>query len=210
MQDIPDNRIATGFADTLSTQGFKFLEYSSDPAFAVDASMRLAYVNRSYIAFGCANGGLGEQDSFSGIGTYIGDVMNDPLRQFYLMAYGTLIETDKTWNHEYDCSSPTLYRRYLQSTFPLAGKGLVVINRLLKEQSHTVESEPPIKDYYLNENQLIPQCSHCHKVRRHGADVKWDWVTEWVASPPQEVTHSLCEPCADYYYGELKLTLTSL
>ena len=64
MQDIPDNRIATGFADTLSTQGFNFLEHSSDPAFAVDASMRLAYVNRSYIAFGCANGGLDEQDFF--------------------------------------------------------------------------------------------------------------------------------------------------
>jgi len=74
---------------------------------------------------------------------------------------------------------------------------------------HTVESEPPVKDYYLNENQLIPQCSHCHKVRCHGADVKWDWGTEWVASPPEEVTHSLCEPCADYYYGELKPTLTS-
>ena len=64
MQDIPDSRIATGFADTLSTQGFKFPEYSSDPGFAVDASMRLAYVNRSYIAFGCANGGLDEQDFF--------------------------------------------------------------------------------------------------------------------------------------------------
>ena len=61
--------------------------------------------------------------------------MSDPLRQFYLMADGTLIEDDKTWNREYDCSSSTLYRRYLQSTFPLAGKGLVVINRLLKEQS---------------------------------------------------------------------------
>ena len=77
---------------------------------------------------------------FSGIGTYIGDFMSDPLRQFYLMAYGTLIEDDKTWNHEYDCSSSTLYRRYLQSTFPLAGKGLVVINRLLKEQS--IRSNP--------------------------------------------------------------------
>ena len=125
--------------------------------------------------------------------------MSEPLRQFYLMAYGTLIEDD--------CSSSTLYRRYLQTTLPLAGKGLVVINRLLKEQ--TVESEPPVKDYYLNENQLIPQCSHCHKVRRHGTDVKWDWVTEWVASPPEEVTHSLYEPCADCYYGELKTTLTS-
>ena len=64
MQDIPDNRIATGFADTLSTQGFNFLEHSSDPAFDVDTSMRLAYVNRSYIAFECANGGLNEQDFF--------------------------------------------------------------------------------------------------------------------------------------------------
>jgi len=45
---------------------------------------------------------------FSGIGTYIGDFISDPLRQFYLMAYGTLIEDDKTWNHEYDCSSSTL------------------------------------------------------------------------------------------------------
>ena len=58
--------------------------------------------------------------------------MSEPLRQFYLMAYGTLIEDD--------CSSSTLYRRYLQNTFPLAGKGLVVINRLLKEQS--IRSNP--------------------------------------------------------------------
>ena len=64
MQNIPDNRIATGFADTLSTQGFNFLEHSSDPLFTVDASMRLAYVNKSYITFRCANGGLDEQDFF--------------------------------------------------------------------------------------------------------------------------------------------------
>lgn len=133
--------------------------------------------------------------------------MSDPLRQFYLTAYNTIMGNNRAWDHEYDCSSATLYRRYLQSTFPLQGEGLVVVNRLVDERAHTTESAPPVKEHYLNEKQLVPQCAHCHKVRRHGADLTWDWVSEWVADPPEEVTHSLCEHCTEYYYEKLQPTL---
>lgn len=207
MEEIPVDRIAPNFADVLQENGFAFLEGSPDPSFALDSSMYLTYVNPAYLTFGCANGGLSVSNSFTGIGTFIGDFMREPLRQFYLNAYGMVIKDDKTWKHEYDCSSPNLYRRYLQSSFPLKGKGLVVINHLIEERAHKTPSASPIKAHYLNDKQLIAQCSHCRKIRRQGIEAQWDWVAEWIAQPPEEVTHSLCEACTDYYYNDLQSTL---
>ena len=209
MDTMPSNRIAPGFADVLREANFAFLEGSPDPSFALNSSMELAYINPAYLTFGCDNGGPCE-DTFTGIGTFIGDFMSEPLRQFYLDAYKMVMGNRKTWNHDYDCSSPSLYRRFKQSAYPLPKKGMVVINHLIEERAHSEVSAQPVKAVYLNINGLIAQCSHCRKVRRQGSSTQWDWVHEWVANPPSEVTHSLCEPCADYYYEGLQLTLSKL
>lgn len=210
MESTPSHRIAPGFSDVLREANFAFLEGSPDPSFALDASMCLAYVNPAYLTFGCSNGGLHSVDTFEGIGTFIGDFMSEPLRQFYLDAYKMVMGNRKTWNHDYDCSSESLYRRFRQSAYPLPRKGMVVINHLIEERAHSATSDQPIKAVYLNNKGLIAQCSHCRKVRRYQGGMRWDWVSEWVASPPEEVTHSLCEPCTDYYYKGLLLTLNKL
>ncbi len=210
METTPSHRIADGFADILYEANFAFLEGSPDPSFALDSSMCLAYVNPAYLTFGCANGGINSADTFTGIGIFVGNFMNEPLRQFYLNAYTMVMENNKTWSHDYDCSSPSLYRRFRQSAYPLPQKGIVVINHLIEERTHTASSGQPVKAIYLNKNGLIAQCSHCRKVRQSESNMQWDWVSEWVANPPSEITHSLCEFCADYYYKGLQLTLNTV
>ena len=204
LERVPAQRMASGFAKVLDSFRFESLETISDPAFALTADLRLSYVNPAYVCFGSENGGQ-QIDSFVGIGTYIGDVLVGPLRDFYLAAYQRVLEEGERWDHEYECSSPTLFRRYLQSVYPLeGGAGLVAVNHLLVEDVHTLKAEDPDRDRYVNSKGLIVQCSHCRCVQRQGMEHQWDWVPDWVVHCPKETTHSLCSTCFTYYYGFLQ------
>lgn len=159
LERVPAQRMASGFAKVLNSFRFESLEMISDSAFALRADLRLSYVNPAYVHFGSENGGQ-QIDSFTGIGTYIGDVLVGPLRDFYLAAYLRVLEKGERWDHEYECSSSTLFRRYLQSIYPLkGGAGLVVVNRLIVEDAHKLKAEDPDRNRYVNSKGLIVQCS---------------------------------------------------
>lgn len=207
LKGVPAQRIASGFAKVLDSFRFGSLEVISDSAFALTADLRLSYVNPAYVHFGSENGGQ-QIDSFAGIGTYIGDVLVGPLRDFHLAAYLRILAKGERWDHEYECSSPTLFRRYLQSIYPLkGGAGLVVVNRLIVEDAHKLKAEDPDRNRYVNSKGLIVQCSHCRCVQRQGMEHQWDWVPDWVVHCPRETTHSLCSTCFAYYYGFLQPTI---
>lgn len=204
LQKVPAQRMASGFIDVLAAFRFESLETVADSTFALTADLHLSYINPAFLRFGSENGGV-EADSFAGIGAHIGDFIVGPLREFYLTAFQSVLEKGERWDHEYECSSPTQFRRYKQSAYPLGNSaGLVVINHLLVENVHSLEAEGSGRKRYLSEHNLIVQCSHCRCVRRQDVEDQWDWVPEWVADCPKETTHSLCKTCFVYYYGFLR------
>ncbi|MGY8826188.1 MAG: hypothetical protein ACKVJG_20015 [Candidatus Latescibacterota bacterium] len=114
------------------------------------------------------------------------------------------MDEGERWDYEYECSSPPLFRRYLQSMYPLKdGTGLVVVNHLLVEDAHSLTAEGPDRERYLNQHGLIVQCSHCRCVKRQGVEHQWDWVPDWVADCPKGTTYFLCSTCFTYYSGFL-------
>lgn len=204
LQKVAVQRMASGFADVLESFHFESLEDTADSAFALAADLCLSYVNPAFLRFGSENGGQ-EVDLFSGIKVYIGDVVVGPLRDFYLTAYQSVLDKGERWDHEYECSSPELYRRYKQNAYPLKdGAGLVVVNRLIVESVHRLQAESPERALYINRHHLIVQCSHCRCVQRQDGEDQWVWIPEWVAECPPETTHSLCKTCFAYYYGFLQ------
>ncbi len=207
LYEVPEQRMASGFADVLQAFKFESLEQTTDSVFALTPDLRLSYVNPAYLHFGSENGGQ-PVDVFTGIGAHVGESIAGPLRDFYLVAYQRIMDKGERWDHEYECSSPTLFRRYVQSVYPLqGGAGLVVVNHLVVEQAHGMPVADPDRERYLNRHGLIVQCSHCRCVQRQDVESQWDWVPAWVAHCPQQTTHSLCRPCFAYYCDFLLPTI---
>lgn len=53
---------------------------------------------------------------------------------------------------------------------------------------------------YVDKNDIITQCSNCRKTKRADDYDNWDWVQSFVANAPQNVSHSICPFCYDYFW----------
>jgi hypothetical protein len=53
---------------------------------------------------------------------------------------------------------------------------------------------------YHNEHGLLTMCANCRRTRR-SAGIDWDWVPEFLHSPPGRVSHGLCTVCQEYFFG---------
>jgi hypothetical protein len=104
--------------------------------------------------------------------------------------------------HEYDCSSPELFRRYLMTLYPLGhAEGILVVNSTIIEAGHdTKKSHDPVSATYMDNNGFVRQCANCRRVRNMREPDRWDWVPAWVARPPARTSHTLCGFCLPYYH----------
>jgi len=177
-----------------------------DAVFGLWPELTLAYLNAGWFAFAAANGGEPAISQHWGLGRSVLDAIPDPLAPFYRRAFRTALSSESPWQHEYECSSPTNLRRFVERVYPLAGgAGLLVVNSLVVECPHprdpNVSEQPAARDY-VDEHHLIRQCMHCRRIRRNGERRRWDWIPAWVTEPPENTSHGLCEVCFRYYYPE--------
>ena len=89
--------------------------------------------------------------------------------------------------------------------YPLGNSdGLLVANALIIETEHgdrKGKNYPANRSEYLDDNEIIRQCSHCRKVQHRELN-RWDWVPEWVTKAPSETSHTICPVCLDHYYPD--------
>lgn len=168
------------------------------------SDFKLAYVNPAWFRFARENDGEPAITRRFGIGTFILDAIGDELRPFYEQALRRCSTREVPWEHEYECSSPYIYRRFHMTVYTLEkGRGLLEVHSAVMQRPHDPLERPP-KDpslvLYYDEYGQVLQCAHCRRVRAIGDKERWDWVPEWVANPPAKTSHGLCYICADYYY----------
>lgn len=196
-----DARITPAFAAALDKFDLNTLEHEPGAVYALDGELRLCYFNPAWFRFAAQNHGEPAISRRFGLGVPLAQAISGPLREFYLRAYSTVLQERSTWQHDYECSSDTVLRRYHQDSYPLANsKAVIVINSLLLEQPHAAADAEADERRYRDSHGLIVQCSHCRRVQRAAQPGHWDWVPAWVAVLPPRTSHSLCQPCYDYYY----------
>ena len=81
--------------------------------------------------------------------------------------------------------------------YPVAGE-LLIVNSLVVNEPHAGHAFPAFEAHYRNSDGLLMMCSNCRRVRI-GPVERWDWVPDFVDTPPSNVTHGLCRPCFEYY-----------
>lgn len=164
----------------------------------------ILWVNAAWHEFARANGGEELLTRFRPGLSYFGGIA-PPLRSFYEDALQNAIVTGEPFEHEYECSSPEVFRLHHLRALPFGTAGLLVEHSLVVERPHEPEHEHAAR--YLNAQGFIRQCSNCRRVQRTSGD-GWDWVRPWAAATPTNASHGICSSCIGYYWGPKLRTRT--
>lgn len=189
------------FAASLAGLDVATLTRADDCVCVVDADLVLRAYNPAWVRFALDNDGAALLDRY-GLGTSLPEAIPEPLRGFYVRRYRQVLATREVFAHDYDCSSPAVYRRFRQSAYPLArNDGLLITHHLLVDAAAAPGGADV--DAYRGEQGIVVQCMHCRKVRQPANPARWDWVPALVAKPDTNTSHSLCPYCLDYQYPDL-------
>lgn len=182
------------------------LEGQAAPVYGLWDNYSLACANRAWADFAKENNGDPVIAESWGLGRNVLDAVPSDLKDFYAQNYQSCLKSGDPWNHEYECSSAALYRRFHQIVYPVGdGNGLLVLQSLVVEVPHDREERPakqPLQQEYENDHGIITQCSHCRRIKHSHQERRWDWVPQWVETIPPDTSHGLCEVCLDHYYPE--------
>lgn len=173
---------------------------SESTTFVVSRELKLVRTNAAWERFARANGGVDLLERF-GRGCSIMPAVPAVLQPFYRNGYAQVWATGERWEHDYECSSPERYRRFRMLVYRINDAFLVVVNAATEDGPHDREASSPDESRYANAG-VISMCSNCRRVRNPSAERRWDWVPAFVAHPPQNLSHGICDACAPIYYGE--------
>jgi hypothetical protein len=192
----------------LSLKGFDTAELDGmdNVVYAVDAEWRLAYLNPAWQRFARDNGGEPAISGNWGLGRPLLEAIPVDLKPYYRTGYQDCRTSGKPWHHEFECSSPSTFRRYQQTVYPLdKGSGLLIVNALVCE--HPLAAQPQTQAMrptavYADTDDIIHQCCHCRRISHPGVFGRWDWVPALVEAPSPRTSHSLCAACLDFFYPD--------
>jgi hypothetical protein len=176
------------------------LEDDQSVVYLLDNHLRIVCCNRAWDEFAEHNGGvhLRRTEQF---GRHVLESTAEPLKAFYRSAFERALAEHQRWEHLYECSSPGLYREFHMQVLPLqAPPSLIVVNSLVVEKAHERIIQAPLTTLYRTTGGVITMCMHCRRTRRSAGSNMWDWVPDFVASPPDDISHGLCPICFSYYY----------
>lgn len=195
----------------LEAAGFHVASLEADHSiiYLLGPDLRIVYCNRAWDEFASLNGGIGLNRE-SVLGKSVLDVIAEPLRPFFANGFAQAQKQLRPWEHDYECSSPEVFRLFHMRVLPLANSYLLVENSLKVERPHGSE-RPAMPSYqapYLNEHGILTMCAHCRRTRRidTGEVPIWDWVPAFLTEPPGRVSHGLCRNCRSYFYPHLGIT----
>jgi hypothetical protein len=201
-----ENLWVKGASDSIVCDEGFLHEFEDDRSviYLLDNNLRIAYCNKAWDEFAERNGGVKLQRTEQ-VGRRVLDSTAEPLKAFYRSAFERALAEHQHWDHLYECSSPALYREFHMQVLPVqAPPCLVVVNSLVVEKPHERVIRPPLTALYRTSHGVISMCMHCRRTRRSEEPEIWDWVPDFVASPPDRVSHGLCPTCLFYYYPPLK------
>ena len=200
-------RYRQDFPDLL--QGFELgtLERDAHVIYALSADLELIYFNPAWFRFARENHGEPAISQRFGLGTPAEDFLPAVVRDFYQNAYREALRTGEVWHHDYECSTPTRYRLYHQTSYPFHnGAGLLLVHSLCEERPHQAAYRPPqppdTQTYRSRATGLVTQCCNCRRIQRPLEPVRWDWVPAWVERMPERTTSGLCPLCYEYYWAQ--------
>jgi hypothetical protein len=194
--------VDTAMKGRLSAGELDRLRRSADTVYVLDRDLRVRAYNRAYEEFALANGAPDLTRRY-GIGSFILDAFGGFFREHYARVCRRVLEDGQPYSCEYECSSKEFFRVYCEEIFRLASGAGLFVQHLVRECRPHGASLAFCPDSHRSRDGLIIQCFHCHQVRNHRQDERWDWVPEIFGRPDGDTSHVICPRCRDRYYSDL-------
>jgi hypothetical protein len=169
---------------------------SDNVTYVLSGDLRILITNGAWDRFAVANGGK-EWLARTERRASVLDAVTSDLQQFFAAGFAHATRSGERWEHDYECSSPTEFRKYRMIAYPFSGSFLVT-HALLVTKPHDDDARLPSDSY--EQQGLISMCGHCRRVRRSAEPECWDWVPAYVGGAAQNISHGLCTACYGYYY----------
>jgi hypothetical protein len=174
-------------------------ENSEDVACVIDRNTIIVYCNPRWDSFALRNGGpraAGGHVKGRSLFSYIPSV----LEPYYRKIIGTAISERKVGESDYECHSADKFCVYRLRLLPIAGtKLLAMVHSLRTEGDITLETRDRSADE-RSPGEAVSMCAHCRRTWNRKL-LQWDWVPDFVRTPPPVVTHGLCPRCAKRLYA---------
>lgn len=133
------------------------------------------------------------------VGRPIVEAIHGPQRTFYEALFHRMLASAFPREHDYDCPTPELFRRFRLRMEPTDGAGLLLLHTPLEERPHEPSPERLRAHAYVDSHGSVAMCGHCRRARRPGTD-RWDWAPELLEFPPPATIQTLCPECYARYY----------
>jgi hypothetical protein len=172
------------------------LSAAADSICIIDPQGTILWTNPAWHAFAAENGAARVSHSWR---SYLAPIP-PPLRGFYEAAFREALASGDVLEHEYECSSPEVARRFRMRALPIEARGLVLEHSLVSALTHPEDHAAEIEAHYLDESGIVSQCAHCRRVR-HPRSGALHWVPALVGRPHSRTSHMLCAACAGFYLG---------
>ncbi|TDY03862.1 aldo-keto reductase family protein [Thiohalophilus thiocyanatoxydans] len=180
------------------------LEQQPGTVYGLWPDLTLAYMNPAWFRFARDNQGEPAISWQWQRGRAVTEALPDVLHPFYVELYlrGLEQQDDRPLEHAYECSSPEQYRRFSMTLHNLGyGAGLLIINFERQVAQHRRIPRQGDPRSYVDDRGYLVQCSHCRCYRHNQQKNHWDWIPTWLATPPDNLTQTLCPDCFNHYYS---------
>jgi hypothetical protein len=207
LMGLVESRCDPRFRPLLDDFGQTVVGTANDPIYGLLPDLKLAFMNAAWFRFAAENRGEPAISREWNLGRCVLDAIPSPIRPFFETNFRRSLTEARRWEHSYECSSDEVERRFRLTVYPLGrAQGLLVVNSLENESPRQQTAFPPTREQYVSTGGVVTQCCHCHKFRRVGGQVAWDWVPAWIKHmpAPQDVSHGICPMCFAFYYSERK------
>lgn len=178
------------------------IDFEDNPevVFLLDRLDRIVSCNAAWDRFALANDGESVLRAKQ-TGVCVFDVIASDLHDFYRHGFSSVRSTESEWSHIYDCSSPSIYRRFHMRVLPAPSAGLLLINSLTVEDSAPASGEGALQEY-VDAFGLVKMCCHCRRTANRMQE-RWDWVPRFLNRGSARVSHGLCPLCWSYHYPDM-------
>lgn len=179
------------------------LDASSDIICLLDPDLRIVYCNPAWDRFAAANDGR-SCHAAAVVGSSIIDFVPELIARFFRTAFDVVRTSELPFEFDYECSSALVFRMFRMRILPITGAGeFMVVHSLRIERPHDRAAVQPDDARFRGESGLIVMCCHCRRTRRAAEPDAWDWVPDYVARTPPQVSAGICSACYAYFYPEI-------
>jgi len=99
---------------------YRALEHTDDVTYILSDELRILRMNGAWGRFARANGGEQLVSDWRR-GANVLAAIPESLKPFYLAVFAHARDSQERWEHDYQCSSPEIHRRYRMLVYPFGG-----------------------------------------------------------------------------------------